>query len=173
MSEEDRNNSLVAKIIRHQMLPECNLVITSHPSASLYLCDMADCRVEVLGFTKENRLDYIQHALKESNDKIKALQFYLQSNSTISALCYVPLNMTILLCLFEENCSLNDSGDFNSTEKIGLPTTQTEMYGKFILMTITHFLKKENEAFSHTFLKISELPTYINHTMKLLKNYHI
>ena len=168
MSEKDRNNSLAAKIISRQVLPECDLIITSRPSASLYLRDMADCRVEVLGFTEEDRLDYIKHAFEESNDKIKALQLYLQSNSTISALCYIPLNMTILLCLFEENCSLNDSGDLNSTEKIGLPTTQTEMYGKFILMTITRFIKRKNEAFSHTFLKISELPEPYNEAFKEL-----
>ena len=157
MSEEDRNNSLVAKIISRDILPDCDLVITSRPSASLCLRDMADCRVEVLGFTEEDRLDYIQHALKGTNDKIEALQFYLQSNSTINALCYVPLNMTILLCLFEEVNSLpcNTSG-LDSIEK--LPNTQTEMYEKFILMTITRFIKKSNEAFSGKYLTFSDLP---------------
>ena len=158
MSEEDRNNSLVAKIISRSILPECDLVITSRPSASLYLRNMADCRVEVLGFTEKDRLDYIQHALEGSDNKIKALQHYLQSNSAINALCYVPLNMTILLCLFEEINSLprNISG-LDSIEKFGLPNTQTEMYEKFILMTITRFLKKQNIAFSDKYLKITQL----------------
>ena len=159
MSEEDKNNSLVAKIISRDVLPECDLVITSRPSASLYLRDMADCRVEVLGFTEEDRLDYIQHALEGADDKIKTLQFYLQSNSTINALCYVPLNMTILLCLFEEvNTLPRSSLDIDSIKKIGLPNTQTEMYEKFILMTITRFIKRENKCFAGKLLKISEIP---------------
>ena len=158
MSEEDRNNSLIAKVIGRDVLPECDLVITSRPSASLYLRNMADCRVEVLGFTEEDRLGYIQHALEGSDNKIKALQHYLQSNSTINALCYVPLNMTILLCLFEEVNSLprNISG-LDSIEKFGLPNTQTEMYEKFILMTITRFLKKQNKSFPGKYLKITQM----------------
>ena len=159
MSEEDRNNSLVAKIISRNMLSECDLVITSRPSASLYLRDVADCRVEVLGFTEEDRLDYIQHALKGTDHKIEALQFYLQSNSTINALCYVPLNMTILLCLFEEvECISHSALNSDNKEDIGLPNTQTEMYEKFILMTITRFIKKSDKTFSGKCLIFSDLP---------------
>ena len=159
MSEEDRNNSLVAKIISRNVLPECDLVITSRPTASLHLRDMADCRVEVLGFAEEDRLDYIQHALEGSDEKINVLKSYLQSNSTINALCYVPLNMTILLCLFEDINSLqNNTLNIDSIKDIGLPNTQTEMYEKFVLMTITRFIKKRNTKFSDKYLKISKLP---------------
>ena len=163
MSEKDRNDSLVAKIISRDVLPKCDLIITSRPSASLYLRGMADCRVEVLGFTEENRLDYIQHALEGLDDKIKALQFYLQSNSTINALCYVPLNMTILLCLFEEvECLSHSTLDLDNKEDNGLPNTQTEMYEKFILMTITRFIKKGNKTFSGKCLNFTDLPEPYN-----------
>ena len=163
MSEEDRTTSLVAKIINRNVLPECGLVITSRPTASLHLHDMADCRVEVLGFTEEDRLDYIQHALEGSQDKIKLLQSYLQSNSTINALCYVPLNMTILLCLYEDiissqNTSLNE----DNMQQIGLPNVQTEMYEKFIMMTITRCIKRSNKNFSDKHWKICELPELYN-----------
>ena len=159
MSEEDRNNSLVTKIISRNVLQECDLVITSRPTASLHLRDMANCRVEVLGFTEEDRLDYIQHALEGSDEKLKILQAYLQSNSTINALCYVPLNMTILLCLYEDiNTSPNNTLNIDNIKEIGLPNTQTEMYEKFILMTITRCIKRNNKKFSGKYLKISELP---------------
>lgn len=163
MSEEDRSNSLVSKIISRNVLPECDLVVTSRPTASLHLRDMADCRVEVLGFTEEDRLDYIQQALKGSHDKIEVLQFYLQSNSTINALCYVPLNMTILLCLYEDIIALqNNTLTVDCIKEIGLPNTQTEMYEKFIVMTITRSIKKNNKQFSDKYLKISELPEPYN-----------
>ena len=162
MSDEDRSNSLVAKIISRNVLPECDLVITSRPTASLHLRDMADCRVEVLGFTEEDRLDYIQHALEGSNEKIKLLQSYLQSNSTINALCYVPLNMTILLCLYEDINLPNNTLNGDSIEEIGLPNSQTEMYEKFILMTITRCMKRNNKMFSGKYLKLSEMPEPYN-----------
>ena len=164
MSEKDRNNSLIAKLISRTVLPQCDLVITSRLSASLHLRDMANCRVEVLGFTEEDRLDYIQHALEGSDDRIDALQSYLKSNSTINALCYIPLNMTILLCLFEEMKSMPcNTYHLDSKEENGLPNTQTEMYEKFILMTIKHFIKKNNPVFEgKSLLKISELPKPYN-----------
>ena len=163
MSEEDRKNSLVAKIISRKVLPECDLVITSRPTASLHLRDIADCRVEVLGFTEEDRLDYIKYALEGSLEKIEFLQSYLRSNTTINALCYIPLNMTILLCLYEDMVSSQiNTLNIDSIKKIGLPTTQTEMYKNFILMTVTRCINKSNNTFSSKYLEITELPKPYN-----------
>ena len=67
----------------------------------------------------EDRLEYIQTALQNHNEQIKALQYYLQSNATINALCDIPLNMTILLCLVEDGIDR-------------LPKTQTEMYKRLV-----------------------------------------
>ena len=153
MSEENRKRSFIARIINRKVLPECDLVITSRPTASVHLRDIASCRVEVLGFTEENRLDYIKHALKGSSDKVSALQSYLQSNSIINALCYIPLNMTILLCLYEEEGGMSNNPQTDCTQKLGnLPTTQTEMYRKFILMTINRSLRKEKPPSDGIFL---------------------
>jgi len=54
MSEGGRMNSFISYIIYHDVLPECGLIIASHPTASLCLHHMVDRRVEVLGFTKED-----------------------------------------------------------------------------------------------------------------------
>ena len=163
MSEEDRIDSLVAKIISRKVLPECVLVITSRPTASLHLRGIADCRVEVLGFTEEDRLDYIKHALEGSLEKIEVLQSYLRSNTTINALCYIPLNMTILLCLYEDIVSSQISAlNIDNIKKIGLPTTQTEMYKNFILMAITRCVNKNTNTFSGKYLEITELPEPYN-----------
>ena len=163
MSEEDRKHSFIANIIKREVLPQCDLVVTSRPTASVHLRDIADCRVEVLGFTEENRLDYIKHALQESNDKTDVLQSYMQSNPTINALCYIPLNMTILLCLFEGEGkmeSANTSAQSDCTQRLGsLPTTQTEMYKNFVLMTINRSVKKEKQSSDSLLLKdLSDLP---------------
>ena len=103
--------------------------------------------VEVVGFTEENRLDFINSALPDSPEKITALQDYLQSNPTINALCYIPLNITILLYLIE-----------NGTTH--LPITQTEMYKKFIKMNMYRFVKRSGESTSWFDLKI-----YLIHMM--------
>ena len=128
LSEENRKKSIVVDIINRRILAKSCLVITSRPTASSNLHGSVDRRVEIVGFTEEDWLNYIQTALEGKNEQIKALQHYLQSNPTINALCYIPLNMTILLCLAEDGIDT-------------LPKTQTEMYKRFIKMTIVRFLK--------------------------------
>ena len=145
VSEEDRNSSIIADILCHKILAKSCIVITSRPTASADLHDTVDCRVEIVGFTEEDRLDYIQTALQGNNDKIKTLKFYLQSNPTINALCYIPLNMTILLCLVE-----------NGTD--ALPKTQTDMYKQFINITILRFVRKYSKKFAPYITSISTLP---------------
>ena len=142
LSEENRKESIVVDIINRRILTKCCLVVTSRPTASSNLHGSVDRRVEIVGFTEEDRLDYIQSAL-ENSKLVKDLQHYLRSNPTINALCYIPLNMTILLCLFRDGIDR-------------LPKTQTEMYKKFIEMTIVRFIKKYNNC--DTIANITSLP---------------
>ena len=152
LSEENRKESIIVDIINRRILTKCCLVVTSRPTASSILHESVDRRVEIVGFTEEDRLDYIQTALgsdnkqvngeQVNNEQVKALQHYLQCNSTINALCYIPLNMTILLCLVEDGIDK-------------LPKTQTEMYKKFIEMTIVRFIKKFDK--SNIIINIAEL----------------
>ena len=152
LSEENKKESIIVDIINRRILTKCCLVVTSRPTASSILHETVDRRVEIVGFTEEDRLDYIQTALgsedqvngeQVNNECVIALQHYLQSNPTINALCYIPLNMTILLCLVEDGIDK-------------LPKTQTEMYKKFIEMTIVRFIKKYDK--SNAIIDIADLP---------------
>ena len=145
ISEEDRKNSIIADIIHRRVFAKCCLVITSRPTASSNLHNIVDHRIDILGFTEEDRLDYIQTALQGNDDKIEALIFYLQSNPTINALCYIPLNLSILLCLIEDGIDM-------------LPKTQTDMYKKFIEMTILRFTQKTSAKVSTVTASIARLP---------------
>ena len=152
LSEENKKGSIIVDIINRRILTKCCLVVTSRPTASSILHKSVNRRVEIVGFTEEDRLDYIQTALGSddkqvngehvNNECVIALQHYLQSNPTINALCYIPLNMTILLCLVEDGIDK-------------LPKTQTEMYKKFIEMTIVRFIKKYDD--SNIIINIAEL----------------
>ena len=142
ISEEDRKSSIVADMIDRRIFAKSCLVITSRPTTSSTLHSFVDCRVEIVGFTEEDRLDYIQNVLQGNDDKVAALTLYLQSNPTINALCYIPLNMTILLCLVEDGIDK-------------LPKTQTELYKKFIEMTILRFIQKID---SKVITNVAKLP---------------
>ena len=133
VSEEIRSNSFISKIIFRKILSLCSLVITSRPTATAELHDFVDRRVEILGFTKEDRTKYIHQSLEENAKEIKFIQEFLEKNPFIDSLCYIPLNMTILICLFKSSL---ESG----TE---LPKSQTEINNKFAIITIVRHLKKE------------------------------
>jgi len=130
-ARKSKQSFICNKLIDRKHLSKCSLVITSRPAASLSLHPKVNCRAEVLGFTEENRLDFIESALKDQNqnDEIKKLKSFLKLNPIINALCYIPLNMSILLCLTQDGIHT-------------LPKTKTRLYSNFIIMTIRHFLSK-------------------------------
>ena len=136
LSEELRTDSFLFKMMTQNVIQmtSCNVVITSRPNVSAYLHDIVDLRVEILGFTNEDREAYIVDALKHDDNKIEKLMTYLNNNPAINAYCYIPLNMTILLNFFE-------SSDTDITE---LPNTQTGINEKFICTTISRYIRKLN-----------------------------
>lgn len=125
-----RRNSFISNVILHKVLPNCCVVITSRPFASASLHGKVSCRVDILGFTDSERNSYIQYALQDVPDQVPRLKQYLQDHKAIDSLCYIPLNMAILLCLFKEDYQL--------------PENQTELHRNFTFFTIFHNLKKAN-----------------------------
>ena len=136
MSTENRSHCIINRIINREILPLCVGIITSRSGASR---NKVTCRAEIRGFSAEDRLNFIQDVLKGQVDKIKGLKGFLQSNPSLNGLCYIPLNMSILLCLTAEGIDT-------------LPKTQTSLYEKFILMTIIHFLKKDKSISTSTLI---------------------
>ena len=138
----------VNQLIAHETLPECGLVITSRPAESLHLHGNVNCRAEVLGFTEQSRQHFINLYIEKQEKeeqiyqtskqnvieqnimrKIEMIQKLLKCNPIINTLCYIPLNITmLLLCLTE------------SEEETKLPTTTTTLYERFIIITIKRFL---------------------------------
>ena len=123
------------------------LIVTSRPTVSARLHKVVDYRVEILGFTEANRMEYISQALKGNEKDIKTLQSFLHKNPAINSYCYIPLNMTMLLYLFNElGCESE------------LPTTQTGINKLFICHTISHYIKKTCQEIEFTGTDFSKIP---------------
>ena len=106
------------------------LVLTSRPHVSAHLHQWFDRRIDILGFTKEDRQNYISSSLKQRTEDISRLIKYLDSHLTISSLCFIPFNMTMLLWLYKQG--------------VVLPNSCTELYNYFICHTIRHHLAKHD-----------------------------
>ena len=155
----------VNQLIAHKTLPECGLVITSRPAESSHLHGRVNCRAEILGFTEQSRLhfinlyiekqekekqiyqinkqDIIEHNIKK---QVETIQKVLKHNPIMNTLCYIPLNITmLLLCLTE------------SEEEIDLPITTTTLYERFIIITIKRFLCTK-PGHTNTIFRFEDLP---------------
>ena len=142
MPEELRGNSLIADIMNRQVLPDCGLVVSSRPHASLLLRNQASLRVDILGFSEEQRKHYIEHSLNDQ-PQIKQLNTYLDQHNIISSLCYLPFNILLLLFLYKQGF---------------LPDNATELYSIFICLTIRRNLTKYGITVKQVITDINNLP---------------
>ena len=137
-----RQNGFISDIVQHKVLPSCHVVVTSRPHASAHLRTNCDRYIEIRGFTKEDRRNYISSSLKKKQD-VDTLVQYLDNHLTINSLCFIPFNMTVLLWLYKQG--------------VVLPNNSTELYNYFICHTIRHHLAKHGVLLHDGFVDLSSL----------------
>ena len=152
--EHLRESSLVADILKHQVLPHCGLVVSSRPHASVDFHKQATIRVDILGFTETERERYIKQALPDQPHKIKQLTQYLYQQPSIDSICFIPFNMAVLLYLYKLG--------------IALPKNSTELYHHFICSTICRHLSKLGKPLTHNIADLTDLPEPYNRIIKQL-----
>jgi len=152
--EHLRENSLISKIINRSILPLCGLVVSSRPHASVFLREQATFKVDILGFTEEERHHYIEQSLKGQPKSIEKLTCYLQDHLTISNLCLSPFNIVILLFLFKMG--------------ISLPSDSSSLYHHFICLSICRNLAKYGHPLKNTIKQLTDLPEPYSKIVKQL-----
>ena len=65
-----RKDSLIASLVKHRVLPQCGLIVSSRPHASVNLRDQATVKVDILGFTEAEREHYITQSMKGQPQKV-------------------------------------------------------------------------------------------------------
>ena len=150
--ERLRKDSLIADILKREVLPHCGLIVSSRSNASVTLREQATVRVDILGFTEEEREQYIKESMKGQQQKIDELTQYLQDHSTISSLCFVPFNIVVLVYLYKQGFSL--------------PQTSAELYNYFICLTVRRHLAKLGHHSNIT--QLTDLPQPYNKIIQQL-----
>ena len=132
-----------------------SVVVTSRPSASAPLHNLTtiDRFVEVLGFSKEHIVKYIQSEFASDQEKAGHLLEQLENNPLIESVCSVPLNCAIICYMW------------NTLEK-ALPTTMTELYTKIILNFVLRNIRKTESLLSLS--NFDSLPADLQHSWWLL-----
>ena len=128
IDRRQRDPFLFSLIKECTILEDATILITSRPHA----CEEIDAgrRIEVVGFGNNEIKEFVEksfpHDIQASKEFLKELDYY-------HSLCYIPMNLVMLVDIF--HCS----------EK-KLPSTLTELYRLFIVMCVKRQFKKENVA---------------------------
>ena len=155
LSGELCHTSFFRKVIEGDVLYNSRVVVTSRPSASACLHQYVHRRIEVLGFEKSSKEQYMCNALRDTSFCLHRLKVHFQQYPNIDALCYIPLNMAIIVYL----CLLGS-----------LPPTATIMYESFILHTICHHLKRaENTPSNINIMQMEEFPQPVCEVLQQLQ----
>ena len=111
------------------VLEEATILITSRPHA----CEEIDAgrRIEVVGFGKDEIREFAKNSFSNDIQSVEEFLRQLDEYSQLHSLCYIPMNLVMIVDIFQ--CS----------EK-KLPSTLTELYQVFIVMTLKRQVKKEN-----------------------------
>ena len=151
VSEKFTNHSFLYETMtrNNRKIPYCSVVITSRPNASMNLHNKVDLRVEMLGFTDEDKKAYITQALNGDKNGAELIFKYLNNYPAIDDYCYIPLNLAILLNYLK---SIN----FSKLKVSELPNTQTEINEKFICTTISVCIR-ESQRLERDFSTFSDI----------------
>ena len=154
-----QQNSFIADLLQHKVLPACSIVVSSRPHASTCLRDNIGHQVEILGFSEQDQQHFIEHSLKDQPHKISELKQYLKHHSAISNLCFIPFNMTILLFLYKDK------------EERPLPTNSTGLYNLFICLTICRHLAKSGITLDEDIKDLNSFPQLYQKTINQLSTF--
>ncbi len=136
---QDRNNSLIYKLLDKTFLPLAMVIVTSRPVAISNIKKESICQtVEVLGFNEEQIIEYIDsfpfasscdsHIATTYPTKLKE---YLLSHPNVFNMCYLPVHAAMICFLFKH-------------QKGNIPSTQTKVYQEFVRSTILRHLRRKN-----------------------------
>ena len=111
---------------------EAIVLITSRPHACINL--KPGRKIEVIGFGKREIAEYVRRSFPDSQTANSFLQ-QLNQHAFLCSLCYVPMNLVMITEIF-----------FCSNEQF--PSTMTELYQTFVVMTLHKQLQryKENKS---------------------------
>ena len=125
---ELKDESIIKKILHRRLLRKCSLLITSRPHASLNLIRfrVPDQHFEAVGLTHNQISTIVSRVFGNDEERGKKLLKEMEIISDLMNLCYIPLNLGIILHVYKQENAL--------------PHTLTGLYSLFVHTLLAHQL---------------------------------
>lgn len=106
LPQEVAVNLLLNNILQKKLLPHCFIVITSLHFSTENLHKCAYYRVEIVGLSKFDFLNYLASIKSVSSEKLELVKQFFSSNPMIEKLCCIPIDAKALLYLIIHDAPL-------------------------------------------------------------------
>ena len=147
VSHTFHEDSVVKSILYRQLLPESTIILTTRPSAKSTLKSICqpqvDKHIEIIGFTEEERVKYINEVFVEEPELQANFLKYMFLVPHIKSMMYIPLNCSIIAQVYYEsqkNCHL------------AIPKTRTKLYKALTHSLLVRHMKMKGNHSEYTML---------------------
>ena len=125
-------DTMVLKLICKLLLPLAMVIVASRPVGTASVRDEAPVtkRIEVLGFKKDQILEYIMCYYNDDQNMASNLISYLKAHINVYRMCYLPVH-TSMICFLYSRLGEN------------IPQTETKIYESFTRFTLLRKLNRE------------------------------
>ena len=122
------DDNYISKLILKLMSTRSIIILSSRPAATQRFRQNATVWIEVVGFMKEQVLQYINCYFERNKEKSSSLIKHLEEHENLMNLCYLPLHCAMLVFLYKVDATL--------------PETETEFYRDFTLSLLIRGIRK-------------------------------
>ncbi|XP_073479564.1 NACHT, LRR and PYD domains-containing protein 12-like isoform X2 [Aquarana catesbeiana] len=139
ISMETHKEIILQSLLRRQVLPESSLIITTRSLAMEKLNTfIKDSRnVEIQGFTRDDREEYVHKFFGNKEDADKVLSI-IKDNEVLYTMCAVPITCWIVCTVMKQEIRK----DLDAI----LCHTTTSIYLRYLRVLLTHHSKKEQSV---------------------------
>ncbi|XP_073479385.1 NACHT, LRR and PYD domains-containing protein 3-like isoform X2 [Aquarana catesbeiana] len=139
ISMETHKEIILQKLLRRQILPQSSLIITTRSLATKKLNTLINDsrKVEIQGFTREDREEYVHKFFGNKVDADKVLSI-IKDNEVVYTMCAIPVTCWIVCTVMKQEIR----------KDLGLIQchTMTSIYLLYLEVLLTHHSKKEQSV---------------------------
>ena len=147
VSHTFHEDSVVKSILCRKLLPESTILLTTRPSAKSTLksiCQLqVDKHVEIIGFTEEERVKYINEVFNEEPELQANFLKYMFLVPHIKSMMYIPLNCAIIAQVYYES---------QKSCHFAIPKTRTKLYKALTHSLLVRHMKIKGDYSEYTML---------------------